>query len=57
VSSEELSSHCAARLAPHKRPCHIEFRDALPTSTVGKILYRVLRDEELARAANGAETK
>ncbi len=57
VSAEELLAHCAMSLAPHKRPCHIEFRDALPTSTVGKILYRVLRAEERARAGDVSEIK
>ena len=43
---DDVHAHCAASLAEYKRPRHIEFRDALPMSAVGKILYRVLRDEE-----------
>jgi acyl-CoA synthetase (AMP-forming)/AMP-acid ligase II len=31
-------------------PKHIEIRDTLPMSAVGKILYRVLRDELAVRA-------
>jgi long-chain acyl-CoA synthetase len=38
---------CKERLAGYKRPRYIEFRDALPVSPVGKVLRRVLRDEEL----------
>ena len=31
------------------RPRHVEFRDELPKSNVGKILRRELRDEELKK--------
>ena len=36
-------------MAGYKRPRHIEFRDALPTSPIGKVLRRELRDEERAK--------
>jgi long-chain acyl-CoA synthetase len=49
VSASELDGHCTASLAPYKRPSSFEFRDQLPVSAVGKILYRVLRDEERSR--------
>jgi long-chain acyl-CoA synthetase len=45
VTSAELEAHCAANLAEYKRPRLIECRDHLPMSAVGKILYRVLREE------------
>ena len=51
ASPEALAAHCAERLAPYKRPRAVEVRDALPKSTVGKLLRRVLRDEAAARAA------
>ena len=35
----------------YKVPKEIEFRDELPKTNVGKILRRVLRDEEIARRA------
>jgi long-chain acyl-CoA synthetase len=41
----ELSAHCKAEMAPYKVPGQIELRNDLPMSAVGKILYRVLRDE------------
>jgi long-chain acyl-CoA synthetase len=41
----EIEAHCTANLAAYKRPRQIECRDNLPMSAVGKILYRVLRDE------------
>jgi len=33
------------KLAGYKRPREIEFRDSLPTSVVGKVLRRVLKEE------------
>jgi long-chain acyl-CoA synthetase len=45
VSADELIAHCKAQLAPYKVPKAIEIRETLPMSAVGKILYRVLRDE------------
>jgi long-chain acyl-CoA synthetase len=45
ASATELETHCAANLADYKRPRHIEIRQTLPMSAVGKVLYRVLREE------------
>ncbi|MFP5247568.1 MAG: AMP-binding enzyme, partial [Thermoanaerobaculia bacterium] len=42
---DELQAHCAKDLAEFKRPTHIEIRESLPKSAVGKILRRVLREE------------
>ena len=50
LTEEEVIAFCKDRLAPYKVPRMIEFRDELPKSTVGKVLRRVLRDEELAKA-------
>ncbi len=47
ATEQELKDFCAEHLAGYKRPREIEFRDELPTSVVGKILRRVLRDEEI----------
>ena len=41
----DLIAHCKTGLAPYKMPRQVELRDTLPMSAVGKILYRVLRDE------------
>jgi len=49
LTAEELRSHCKEQLTGYKRPRHIEFRDELPKSNVGKILRRELRDEELKK--------
>jgi long-chain acyl-CoA synthetase len=55
VTVDDVHAHCAARLAEYKRPRHIEFRDALPMSAVGKVLYRVLRDEHASSSDAAAE--
>ncbi len=47
----ELLAHCRANLAEYKIPRLIEIRDSLPMSAVGKILYRVLREEHAAASA------
>jgi long-chain acyl-CoA synthetase len=51
ATAAALAAFCAERLAPYKRPRVVEVRDALPKSTVGKLLRRVLRDEAAAAAA------
>ena len=53
VTVDDLRAHCKANLAAYKVPVEIELRETLPQSAVGKILYRVLRDE-VARSAQGA---
>ncbi|MCF1600396.1 acyl-CoA synthetase [Streptomyces muensis] len=41
-TAEELASHVAARLAPHKRPRRVHYLDALPRNDMGKIMKRAL---------------
>jgi len=53
LTEEELIAFCRDRLAPYKVPRMVEFRDELPKSTIGKVLRRVLRDEEMAKANPG----
>lgn len=40
----EIIEFCKTQLTGYKRPQHVEFRDSLPKSPVGKILRRELRD-------------
>ena len=47
----ELQRHVRGRLAPYEYPKEIEFIDALPMTTTGKVQRRVLRLQEEARAA------
>ncbi|HET7479164.1 MAG TPA: hypothetical protein VFJ72_06575, partial [Rubrobacteraceae bacterium] len=56
VTEEEIKAFCAERLAPYKTPKEVEFRDELPKSTVGKLLRRVLADEERAKSGAVAST-
>ncbi len=43
ISKKSLIEHCRISLTNYKVPKHIEFRDELPKSNVGKILRRELR--------------
>jgi long-chain acyl-CoA synthetase len=43
LSEEDLATYCKENFTAYKRPKHIEFRDELPKSNVGKILRRELR--------------
>ena len=56
---DEIDRASAGRsLAPYKVPRQVEIRDTLPMSAVGKILYRVLRDElGYASSANANERR
>jgi long-chain acyl-CoA synthetase len=42
LSEEELRQYCHTKLTGYKVPKHIEFRDSLPKSMVGKVLRREL---------------
>ncbi|MHA1975054.1 MAG: long-chain-fatty-acid--CoA ligase [Candidatus Hodarchaeales archaeon] len=46
ATEEEIKKYCEENLVKYKRPYYIEFRDELPMTQVGKVLRRVLRDEE-----------
>ncbi len=47
----ELQAHVRGKLAPYEYPKEIEFIDALPMTTTGKVQRRVLRELEATRAA------
>ncbi len=51
LSKEQVMEHMRANVTGYKMPKAIEFRDSLPTTNVGKILRRELRDEELKKIA------
>jgi acetyl-CoA synthetase len=46
-----LQAHVRGLLAPYEYPKEVEFVDALPMTTTGKVQRRVLRLQEAARAA------
>ena len=45
LTAEQVKAHARTELTGYKQPRHIEFRDELPKTNVGKILRRELRDE------------
>jgi acyl-CoA synthetase (AMP-forming)/AMP-acid ligase II len=49
VSADDLLAWVAERVAPYKRIRHLEFVDAVPKSASGKILRRVLIEQERAK--------
>ncbi|TWI61454.1 long-chain acyl-CoA synthetase [Pseudoduganella lurida] len=57
LTADTLMAYCRENLTGYKRPKHIEFRDELPKTNVGKILRRVLRDEVTDTAADKADSK
>ena len=53
----ELQAHVKDKLAPYEYPKEIEFVDALPMTTTGKVQRRVLRLQEEERAKNPANRR
>jgi long-chain acyl-CoA synthetase len=49
ASAEEIIEFCRKNLARYKVPTLVEFRKELPKSHVGKVLKKILREEEAAR--------
>ena len=44
LTVEAVIAHCKAQLTAYKVPRHVEFRDSLPKSPIGKVLRRELRE-------------
>lgn len=44
LSEDDIKNHCRENLTGYKVPRHIEFRDELPKTNVGKILRKDLRE-------------
>jgi long-chain acyl-CoA synthetase len=49
ATEQNIIDFCKEKLAAYKVPKSVEFRESLPKSAVGKILRKVLREEELAK--------
>ena len=45
LTAEQVKAHARETLTGYKQPRHVEFRDELPKTNVGKILRRALRDD------------
>ena len=53
ATPEEIIEHCKGKLAGFKVPRQVEFRTELPKTMVGKVLRRVLVEEEKKKQAAG----
>lgn len=49
LKEEDVISYCKENLSPIKVPRRVEFRNNLPKSLIGKILKRVLKEEEMKK--------
>ncbi len=47
LTEEEIKLYCKEKLTPYKCPKHVSFTDELPKSNVGKILRRVIKENDL----------
>jgi long-chain acyl-CoA synthetase len=53
LSAEEIIEYCKPRLATYKLPKSVKFRADLPKSMVGKVLRRLLREEDVGVSSQG----
>ncbi|MDO4938479.1 MAG: AMP-binding protein [Lachnospiraceae bacterium] len=51
----ELMEYCRKNIAKYAMPYDIEFKDEMPKTLVGKVAYRVLQEEEIARMKAAGE--
>jgi long-chain acyl-CoA synthetase len=49
ATAEEIIQFCREQLSKFKVPKEVEFRSQLPKTLVGKVLRRILRDEEMKK--------
>ncbi len=56
ATEEEIIQFCKENLASYKAPKQVEFRDSLPKTLVGKVLRRVLVEEERQKLATGEQS-
>ncbi len=49
ATRQELMDYCRKHVAKYAMPYDIEFKDDMPKTLVGKVAYRVLEEEELAK--------
>ena len=49
ATKAELMDYCRKHIAKYAMPYDIEFKDDMPKTLVGKVAYRVLEEEELAK--------
>ena len=56
-TKQELLAYCRKNIAKYAMPYDIEFKDDMPKTLVGKVAYRALEEEELAKIKADAERK
>ena len=49
ATEKDIIRFCREKLVAYKVPKLVEFRDSLPKSAVGKVLRKILRDEEISK--------
>ncbi len=49
ATADDIITFCKEKLTGYKVPKLVEFRESLPQSAVGKVLRRILRDEEVKK--------
>ena len=49
ATADDIITFCKEKLTGYKVPKMVEFRESLPQSAVGKVLRRILRDEEVKK--------
>ncbi len=54
-NKQRILDYCKKNIAKYAMPYDIEFRESLPKTLVGKVAYRVLEEEELAKLGKGAK--
>ncbi len=54
ASEEEIIEYCKQNMAPYKVPKFVEFRSDLPKTIVGKVLRRILVEEDIKKQAGQA---
>lgn len=55
-TKQNILAYCKKNISKYAMPYDIEFRDSLLKTLVGKVAYRVLEEEELAKIAAEKET-
>lgn len=53
ATKEAILSYCRKNIAKYAMPYDVEFREDMPKTLVGKVAYRVLEEEELAKIKAG----
>jgi long-chain acyl-CoA synthetase len=52
ATPEEIIEYCQKNMAKYKVPTTVEFRKELPKSNIGKVLRKILREEEMKKSSD-----